>query len=94
MMVPGLAQALHEAAVRLEEDLRQIEAGEVEASPERRAFLTGAVRAWKLPGGSESGGLPVDAAGETPGGGPSAAQKQGGDIGRPENFDLADGLIG
>lgn len=54
--MPDLQDALHEAAVALEEDIRQIDSGEVEATPARRAFLAGAIRAWKQPRENENGG--------------------------------------
>jgi hypothetical protein len=45
----AINQAFHAAAEALEEDLRKIDAGDLQATPERRAFLVGAIKAWKRP---------------------------------------------
>lgn len=93
MTFPGLAHAFLEALPSVEEELRKIDAGEITATPERRAFLADAVKAWKLTRGTESGGLPVDG-----GQGPCAgcqvtAAGQGSGGGRPQNDGLAEPQI-
>lgn len=86
----SVGESLHAAALVLEADIRMIDAGETKATPDQRAFLVGAVRGLKLPGGTESGGLPVGEAGESCTGRPAVPAGKALDGGRPENFDLAD----
>lgn len=52
----AMSEAFSAAAEALEEDVRKIDAGEVEATPEHRAFLAGAIKAWKRPAEAETGG--------------------------------------
>jgi hypothetical protein len=59
----ALDEAFHAAAVNLEEELRKIDAGEVEASPFGRALIAGAVSAWKQPQGVETGPVTPDTGG-------------------------------
>jgi hypothetical protein len=60
MTLTAMNEAFHAAAAKLEDDVRKIDAGEIEATAEHRAFLTGAIKAWKRPAGVETGGYPVD----------------------------------
>jgi hypothetical protein len=88
--VTSTAAGLHAAALILEEDVRKIDAGELEATPAQRAFLAGAAKGLKLPGSVESSGLPVDDA--EPGNSKQrpAPRAVGLDGGRPENTGLAE----
>ena len=81
---------LHAAALVIEEDLRKIDAGEVKATPEQRAFLAGAVQGLKAPSCTESGGFPVDSADVGAPDDHPALQTNGADGGRPENTRIAD----
>lgn len=60
LSMPTLDEAFHQAAVNLEEDLRQIDAGDVEASPFSRAVIAGAVAAWKHPESIQTGSAATD----------------------------------
>ena len=75
--MPTLDEALHQAAVNLEEDLRQIDAGEVQASPFKRAVIAGVVNPRKLPAPTESGGYSVDSGVEPAPDAPQDPSQQG-----------------
>jgi hypothetical protein len=84
------AEGLHAAGLALEEDIRKMDAGELHATPEQRAFLLGAKNAFLRQRTAESGGYPVDGIGPGPADAPETVQIQGMDGGRPENTGLAD----
>jgi hypothetical protein len=87
--VTSAAGGLHAAALVLEEDIRKIDAGELQATPAQRAFLAGAAKGLKLPGGVESGGLQVDDAELGDSKQQPAPRAVGLDGGRPENTGIA-----
>lgn len=84
----SVREGLHAAALILEEDLRKIDAGETKATPEQRAFLAAVARGLKLPGGTVSGGFPVDSSEVGVAAGPAAQEDRCLDGGRPENTGL------
>ncbi|MDQ0923102.1 hypothetical protein QF038_001610 [Pseudarthrobacter sp. W1I19] len=86
----GTAEGLHAAGLVLEEDIRKMDAGELHATPEQRAFLMGAKNALLRQKTAESGGYPVDSTDADPADAPEAAQIQRTDDGRPQNTGLAD----
>lgn len=90
MTMQNLQEAFQAAAARLEDDIRKIDAGELEATPEHRAFLAGAVNAWTRPASTETGGYPVDPASSSGPHGAHARSDKGLSTDEPENLDLAD----
>jgi hypothetical protein len=88
--VTSAAEGLHAAALVLEEDIRKMDAGELHATPEQRAFLMGAKNAFLRQRTAESGGYPVDGTGPGPSDATGTGQIQGMDGGRPQNTGLAD----
>lgn len=86
----SVAEALHAAAVVLEEDVRKIDAGETTATPAERAFLVGAMRGLRVPTSVETGGFPVDSRELDDHEESLSLQIKGVDGGRPENTVLAD----
>ncbi|ABK02749.1 hypothetical protein Arth_1355 [Arthrobacter sp. FB24] len=86
----NLQEAFQAAAARLAEDIRKIDAGELDATPAHRAFLDGAVKAWTQPAVTESGGYSVDRAVEAGAEIPQSPSQQGPAQHDPENPDLAD----
>jgi hypothetical protein len=87
--VTAAADGLHAAGLALEEDIRKMDAGELHATPEQRAFLMGAKNAFLGQRTTESGGYPVDPPGPGATDVAETAQIQGMDGGRPENTGLA-----
>ncbi|QHK19392.1 hypothetical protein GU243_06140 [Pseudarthrobacter psychrotolerans] len=51
-----MQEALQAAAAVIEEDVRKMDAGELEATPEQRAFLIGTMRGLQVPLSVEIGG--------------------------------------
>lgn len=84
------ANGLHAAGLALEEDIRKMDASELRATPEQRAFLMGAKNALLKQRIAESGGYAVDAPDNTP---PAAAEApgiKGAAVFDPQNLGLAD----
>lgn len=88
------AEGLHAAGLALEEDIRKMDAGELRATPEQRAFLMGAKNALLNQKVAESGGFPVDPTAASRQSAPTAQHSRGANGGRPENNGLADDLDG
>ncbi|WP_284752634.1 hypothetical protein [Arthrobacter sp. efr-133-R2A-120] len=86
MSVPKLDEVLHDAALKLEEDVDQ----NADLSESGKAFLSGIAGAWKLSSGTESGGFPVDGATSGTNSRTGTPENQGSTGHRPENFGLAD----
>lgn len=84
------SEGLHAAALVLAEDIRKVDAGEIRATPEQRAFLMGAKNAFLRQRTAESGGYPVDGTGPGSSDAPETGQIQGMDGGQPQNTGLAD----
>ena len=84
------AKGLHAAGLALEEDIRKMDAGEIQATPEQRAFLMGAKNAFLKQRVAETGGYPVDDSPATP---PATAEKpeiRGAEVFDPQNLGIAD----
>lgn len=89
-------EAFRAAALALEDDLRKIDAGEIQATPARRAFIAGAVRGWKRSSAEatgqraeETGGYSVDPARGIGAHGSQGRSDKGLSADETENLDLA-----
>ena len=83
-------RGLHAAGLALDEDIRKMDAGELRATPEQRAFLMGAKNAFLKARVAESGGYPVDSTATTPPTAPDSPGIKGAEVFDPQNLVLAD----
>ena len=88
------ADGLYGAGLALEEDIRKMDAGELDATPEQRAFLMGAKNALLKARVAQTGGYPVDDPAATPPPTPGKPEVQGAEVFDPQNFGLAGDVDG